>query len=142
VELYIVKIQTGNQIKSENRMTLVCNASNFNVAIDTITFFGPNKLMEVCPNPPATEKNFPDGTITRTGQQICSLKILKASLTYGGVYYCQVRPIQDECFDYTSSQVEVGLLLTTATNDTGGISTNHDSRVALISVSSICGRLE
>jgi hypothetical protein len=140
VELYIVEIQTGNQIKSENQMTLICNASNFNVplqTIDTITFFGPNKLMQVCPNSRAIpEKNFPDGTIIRTGQ-ICSLKILKPSLTYGGVYYCQVRPIQEACFDYTSSQVEVGLLLTTPTNDTS-ISTNHGTPAALISVSSIC----
>ena len=120
VELYIVETQTGNQIKTENQMTLVCNASNFNAAIDTITFFGPNELKQVCPNPPATEKNFPDGTITRSGQT-CSLKILKPSLAYGGVYYCQFQPLSSTCFHYTSNQVEILLMqkiMYTGTNNT------------------------
>ena len=90
-------------------MTLVCNASNFNVAVDMITFLSLNNLKQVCPNSPVTENTFPDGTVTRTGQTQCSLKILRPSLTYGGVYYCQVQPIHEtmSCFDYTSSQVEV-----------------------------------
>lgn len=93
VELYIVETQTGNQIETKNQMTLVCNASNFNVAIDTITFFGPKKLEKRCPNLPSTENSFPGGTITRTNSQTCVLKILQPSLTYGGVYYCQVKPL-------------------------------------------------
>ena len=132
VELYIVETQTGNQMKTENQMTLVCNASIFNTAIKTITFFGPNKLVQVCPNLPATE-SFPDGTITRSGQT-CSLKILKPSLTHGGAYHCQVRPIDDTCFDYKSGQVEVVLTTVTINN----ISNSHGIPAALISVSSMC----
>lgn len=88
-------------------MTLVCNASNFNVALDSITFFGPNRLKQVCSSPPSTESSFPSGTITRTGQT-CILKIMRPS---GGLYYCQAQPINKTCFSYTSNQVEV--LLTT-----------------------------
>lgn len=115
-ELYNVETQTGYQVEIENQMTLVCNASNISVTTDTITFFGPNELKQVCPNPPATEKNFSDGTVTRTGET-CSLKILKPSLTHGGVYYCQFQPLSSTCYVYTSNNVEI-LLIQTATNDT------------------------
>lgn len=126
VELHIVETQTGNQIRTENQMTLICNASNFDVAIDMIKFFGPN-LELACLDPPST-CNFPDGTVTCT-DQTCSLKIPRPSLKHGGVYYCQVQPLHEMCFDYTSSQVEV--LLTINSN-------NHafeGTRVALIFVS-------
>ena len=128
MELYIAETQTDIQKEAGNEMTLVCNASNFNVAIDTIMFFGPNKLKQMCPNSPATENRFSDGTVTRAGQT-CSLKILRPSLTYSGVYYCQVWPINKTCLNYTSNQVEV-LLISTSTN-------NHRTRAALISVSCI-----
>ena len=127
MELYIAETQTGIQKEAGNEMTLVCNASNFNVAIDTIMFFGPNKLKQMCPNSPATENRFSDGTVTRAGQT-CSLKILRPSLTYGGVYYCQVWPINKICLNYSSNQVEVLLIST---------SNNHGTRGALISVSCI-----
>ena len=128
MELYIVETQTGIQKETENEMTLVCNASSFNVAMDTIIFFGPNNLKQICPNSPATKDTFPDGTVIRAGQT-CSLKILRPSLTYSGVYYCQVRPINKTCFNYTSNQVEVLLI---------SVSNDHGTLAALISVSCIC----
>ena len=127
MELYIAETQTGIQEEAGNEMTLICNASNFNVAIDTIMFFGPNKLKQMCPNSLATENRFSAGTVTRTGQT-CSLKILRPSLIYSGVYYCQVWPINKTCLNYTSNQVEVLLIST---------SNNHGTRAALISVSCI-----
>ena len=130
VELYIAETQTGNQIGTENQMTLVCNASNFNVALDTITFFGPNERELICPSPPPTKSSFSDGIITRT-DQICSLEILRPSLNYGGVYYCQVRPLHETCFNYTSNQVEVLLTTKLTTNSNN----NYALRVALIVVS-------
>ena len=115
VELYINETQSGNQMETVNQITLVCNASNFNVDVIGIMFFGPNKLKQMCPKPPSTESTFSDGTVIRAGQT-CILKILRPSLAYGGVYYCQVQPVGETCLNFTSDEVEV-LLTNDHTHD-------------------------
>ena len=90
----------------------------------------------MCLNYPVTENTFPDGTVTRTGQT-CSLKILRPSLSYGGVYYCQVQPVHGTCFAYTSSQVEAliqTIIVHTNSTDIDVADYYHAYKGALIAV--------